>query len=388
MARKRRGRGEGSIFQRGDGLWTATVSLGYDGNGRRKRRTVYGETKKEVQDKLDALRGDVRAGNLPEAAKLTVGQLLDRWLESNRPRMGVRTYEEREKTVATHVKPRLGGIRLSALTSLHVESFYADLRNDGVAPWPIRHAANALGAALNYACRLKPPLISRNPAAGVAKPSEPKREMVCLTQEQARHLLLSSGGRVVYPLLAVAVGTGCRQGEILALVWDDIDLRKGTLTVRRSLSETRQGFILKEPKTAAGRRTVTLPDFTVEALVAHKAAALKAGLTGAPVFCSRTGNHLFKRNLLRAFWAAVKGANALAGKPPPEEAELKAIPAGLRFHDLRHSSASILLSQGQSLRAVSQRLGHSNPALTLKVYAHCLPSDDAQLAAGLARMMA
>jgi integrase len=92
--------------------------------------------------------------------------------------------------------------------------------------------------------------------------------------------------------------------------------------------------------------------------------------------------------LLRAFWAAVQGANTQAAKLSCEEAEAKTIPDGLRFHDLRHTSASLLLSQGQSLRAVSQRLGHSNPALTLKVYAHCLPSDDAQLAAGLARMMA
>jgi len=186
----------------------------------------------------------------------------------------------------------------------------------------------------------------------------------------------------------VAVGTGCRQGEILALAWEDIDLKKGTLTVRRCLSETKQGFILKEPKTAGSRRTITLPDFVIEALVAHKAAMLKAGLMAAPVFCARNGNHVYKRNLLRVFWAAVQAANVQADKLAPDESEVKTIPDGLRFHDLRHTSASILLSLGQSLRAVSQRLGHSNPAMTLKVYAHCLPNDDAQLAAGLAQMMA
>jgi integrase len=277
-------------------------------------------------------------------------------------------------------------VKLAKLTALHVESLYADLHHDDVGPWAVRHAANALGAALNYAARLK--LIQRNPAAAVPKPAEPKREMLCLTQEQARHFLQAFRGRSVYPLLAVALGTGCRQGEILALAWEDIDLQKGTLTVRRCLSETKQGFVLKEPKTAASRRTVTLPAFVVEALIAHKAVALKAGLIAAPVFCARNGNHLYKRNLLRVFWAAVKGGNDQAAKLPLEQAELKTIPAGLRSHDLRHTSASLLLSQGQSLRAVSQRLGHSNPALTLKVYAHCLPSDDAQLAAGLARMMA
>ncbi len=374
------------MFEREDGQWVGSISLGYAESGKRKRRTVYGATKQEVLAKLDRLRGDARAGNLPDAGNLTVGQLLDRWLQSNKPKMAVRTYEERERTVANHLRPRLGALKLAKLTTLHVESFYADLHNDNIGPWAIRHAANALGAALNHACRLK--LIPSNPAAAVPKPGEPKREMLCLTPDQFRHLLASSRGRVVYPLLAVALGTGCRQGEILALAWDDIDLQKGTLTVRRCLSETRQGFVLKEPKTAASRRTVTLPAFVLEALVEHKAAMLKGGLLTAPVFCSRTGNHLFKRNLLRAFWAAIKGANAQAAKLPPEEAKAKTIPDGLRFHDLRHTSASLLLSQGQSLRAVSQRLGHSNPALTLKVYAHCLPSDDAQLAAGLYRMMA
>jgi integrase len=223
------------VFERDDGQWVGSISLGYTESGKRKRKTVYGATKQEVMDKLDHLRGDARAGNLPDAGNLTVGQLLDRWLQSNKPKMAVRTFEEREKTVANHLRPRLGALKLAKLTTLHVESFYADLHNDKVGPWAIRHAANALGAALNHACRLK--LIPRSPAAAVPKPSEPRREMLCLTQEQARHLLFASRGRVVYPLLAVALGTGCRQGEILALAWDDMDLRKGTLTVRRCLSD-------------------------------------------------------------------------------------------------------------------------------------------------------
>src|SRR5262245_45721298 len=163
MTRKRRGRGEGSVFEREDGQWVGSISLGLSEAGKRKRKTVYGATKQELLDKLDRLRGDARAGNLPDAGGLTVGQLLDRWLQSSKPKMGVKTYEERERTVKNHVKPRLGATKLARLNSLHVEAFYADLRNDGVAGWPIRHAANVLGAALNYACRLK--LIPSNPAA-------------------------------------------------------------------------------------------------------------------------------------------------------------------------------------------------------------------------------
>jgi integrase len=171
--------------------------------------------------------------------------------------------------------------------------------------------------------------------------------------------------------------------------------------VRRSLAQTDGGFLLKEPKTAASRRTITLPGLAVSVLTEHKATALKTGLLGAPVFCTRAGNWLLKRNVLRVLRAVIRRANTPPGKinkggrpkkgaapRPKEEFEmLKLIPAKLRFHDLRHTVASILLSQGQSVRAVSQRLGHSNPALTLRVYAHCMPSDDPQLAAALNKML-
>jgi integrase len=189
---------------------------------------------------------------------------------------------------------------------------------------------------------------------------------------------------------------------LLGLTWDDIDLNKNTLTVRRALSRTKEGTFLKEPKTASSRRTVLLPPFTVDALRAHKAKAMKAGLLSAPVFCTRSGKHLSKRNVVRALHAVIRHANtppekrSKGGRPKKGEVPrakekfemLKVVPEGLRFHDLRHTMASLLLSQGQSLRAVSQRLGHSNPALTLRVYAHCLPGDDDQLAAGLERLMA
>ena len=181
--------------------------------------------------------------------------------------------------------------------------------------------------------------------------------------------------------VVLALATGCRQGELLALTWDDIDLVKGTLTVRRSLAQTDGGFLVKEPKTASSRRTIALPGLAVSVLTEQKAAALKAGLLNAPVFCTREGNWLLKRNIIRALRAVIRRANTPPGKinkggrpkkdAPPRAKEkfemLNLVPAKLRFHDLRHTVASILLSQGQSVRAVSQRLGHSNAAMTLRV---------------------
>lgn len=157
---------------------------------------------------------------------------------------------------------------------------------------------------------------------------------------------------------------------------------------------------MKEPKTAASRRTLALPGFVVDALTALKAARVKAGLLGGPVFCTRTGGHLDKKNVLRAFRGVVAKANAAAHAAEKSGSDLdqlgsarrenggKPIPAKIRFHDLRHTVASLLLSAGHSLKAVSQRLGHANPTMTLRVYAHTMPNDDANLADGLAKMMA
>jgi integrase len=256
-----------------------------------------------------------------------------------------------------------------------------------------------LGVAFSHACDLK--LVPYNPVAAIKKPKASKRQMLFLTPEQVKILLDAAKGQPCYPLLVLALATGCRQGELLALTWEDVDLLKGMLTVRRSLAQTEEGFQVKEPKTAASRRTITLPNLAISVLTEHKARALKAGLLNHPIFCTRDGNWLLKRNVLRALRAVVRRANTPPGKinkgGRPKKGEalrakeefemLKLIQAKLRFHDLRHTVASVLLSQGQSVRAVSQRLGHSNPALTLRVYAHCMPSDDPQLAAALNKVL-
>jgi integrase len=320
MARKRRGRGEGSVFEREDGLWVGSISLGLTESGRRNRKTVYGATKSEVLNELDRLRSEARVGSLPGAGGLTVGQLLDRWLESSKATTEMRTFEERQRIVKNHVRPRLGSLKLAKVNALHVEGLYADMARDGVGATTIRHAASVLGVALSHACKLK--LIAFNPAAAIKKPKAPKRQMLFLTPDQVAILLKAAEGQPCYALLVLALATGCRQGELLALNWDDVDLTKGTLTVRRSLAQTDAGLVVKEPKTAASRRTITLPALAISVLTGRKAAALKAGLLDAPIFCTREGNWLLKRNVLRALragpstrtilWAGARSSTAAA----------------------------------------------------------------------------
>src|SRR5262245_38043071 len=187
MTRKRRGRGEGSVFEREDGLWVGSISLGYTVTGKRKRKTVYGATKKDVLSELDRLRSEARVGNLPDAGGLTVSQLLDRWLESSKASTETRTFEERQRIVKNHLRPRVGGLKLAKVNALHVESLYADMARDGVGATTVRHAASVLGVAMSHACNLK--LIPFNPVGAIKKPKAPKRHMLFLTPEQVTILL-------------------------------------------------------------------------------------------------------------------------------------------------------------------------------------------------------
>ena len=204
-----------------------------------------------------------------------------------------------------------------------------------------------------------------------------------MTPVQARRFLQAAKSSRNYALYALALGSGRRQGEALGLLWTDLNLDIGTMDVRRSVSQVNSEFILKEPKSRSNRRTVTLTPFVVDALRDHRTAALKTGLITAPVFCTRNATYFNKRNVRREFMALVKRANELARENAAKtNTEPDLIPTGVRFHDLRHSHATALIASGESIKAVSRRLGHADITITLKVYVHVLPPDDAKLATG------
>jgi integrase len=366
MGRKRRGRGEGSIYQEADGRWVATVSRGLGANGKRRRDKVRGDTKAEVQGKLQEL---LRAGPVENAGGLTVAEYLPRWLDAARPDLAETTVERWEALVRLYLIPNLGRARLAKLEPIHVEQLYADLYKQGV-PTFTRHAAGTLlTVALNRAVKLR--LIRHNPALDVSKPKLGKRDMLILDERQVKRLLEQARPHQLYALFALAVGTGMRQGEILGLHWPDVDFERGTVQVRRSLALVGGRFRLKEPKTESSRRKIALPPFVVEALQERRVRQLARGMMDRPVFCTRSGNFIGRQNLTQqVFYRLLR------------EAELPEV----RFHDLRHTHASSLLSRGHSIRAVSARLGHSKVEMTLKIYAHCLPDDDHVLAQGLQAM--
>jgi integrase len=369
MTRKRRGRGEGSVYQDTDGRWTGVVSFGINpATGKRRRRKVHGKTKQEAQEKLRELQGKGPG----EPCKLTVAQFLTRWLENTaREHIGENTYERYARIVNRRIIPRLGGLRLADLTAFHIEDFYADMKRAAVGAASRHQAGMVLSTALKHAVRLR--LIPANPASEVARPKRLEREMTILTDDQVRLFLAAARRSRYYALFALAVATGMRQGELLALQWADVDFVNNTVTVRRTVVRVTGRHVVKEPKTKASRRTITVPDFAMNALHEHRKKMVAKGFTDRPVFCSLQGGIMSAQNLRKRTF-----------KPILQRAGLP----DMRFHDLRHTHASTLLSKGKSIKAVSRRLGHSSVSITLEVYAHVLPGDDLALADAVQTMYA
>jgi integrase len=387
MARKRRGRAEGSIFYREvDKQWVGSISLGYNGDGKRKRRVVYGVTKQEVQEKLRDLHTRALSGTLGEVGRLTVGEYLQRWLDNTaKNKVRPTTHARYEQLVRIHLKPILGGVQLGKLQAIHVEGCYGEMERNGATAWTRKMAGTLLTNALRHAVRIK--LIAFNPAADVVKARPEEKEMLFLDEQRAKLFLGAATGHRLSALFDLAVGSGMRQGELLGLQWPDIDFDKGLVTVHRSLSQVKGQFILKEPKSKRSRRSIKLPRFVLSSLLEHRQAMLKEGNITGPVFCTRTGQSIGKSNLIRqVFKPIVKRANEKAIEAAKKaEVEPTLLP-DIRFHDLRHTHATSLLAQGHSIKAVSHRLGHASIELTLRVYAHVLPTDDEVLADGLDRM--
>jgi integrase len=267
-----------------------------------------------------------------------------------------------------HIKPSLGGVKLSKLTDFHIEQFYAGLEKAGVGSTTRKMCSMILGKALRRAVKLK--LISASPATDVSKPRREQKEIQFLDDAQIRAFLQAARSHRLSALFTLAVATGARQGELLGLRWSDVDFDKGTISIARTLTQVGGEYALKETKSKASRRTITLPAFAVQALREHQALMLREGNISNPVFCSRPGNFIGRVWLLRMLRPILRKASL------PE----------ITFHALRHTHATSLLASGHSIKAVAARLGHSDVKVTLSVYAHVLSTDDAKLAARLDQM--
>ena len=358
MKRARRGRGDGAIYQRSDGQWCASLTVGYTAEGRRRRRTIYGRTRTEIREKLTNLQMETVSGIAIEPNQLTVAQYLNHWLENiARPQIRESTYYLYEGLIRLHINPRIGGLRLRKLTPVHIEELYGSLRRDGVSARQCQLIHARLYTAFKRAARLK--LIAHNPSVDVDRPTATAKRFSVLTPAQVKTFLAAAETNRLYALYVVAITTGLRQGEMLGLWHENFDAEAAALFVSHQLTEVRGRMSRTETKTNAGRRRVDLPQFVVAELQAHVERMRAEGHEGPWIFCNHRGEPIRKDTLRRKSFEKIL-----------EQAKLPRI----RFHDLRHTAATLLLAEDTHPKIVQERLGHARIGITLDTYSHMLPS--------------
>lgn len=362
----KRGNGAGSIYHRkSDNKWVGSITLE---NG--KRKVFYGKTQKEVQDKVHESLYEQQRGTLPTTSQQTVEHFITDWLENtHKRRIRPRTYERYREAIHLHIIPAIGRYQLQKLTPQQVQAFYAKEERNGLAPATIIYYHSVLHNALDTA--VKWGFINRNVCDVVSPPRKKRFEIQPLNTAQVQTFLASLSGGKWEALFTLAIVTGLRRGEILALKWQDINFDTNTLQVRRLLSRVptdtpnrQHVYVEAEPKTQKSRRNVVIAPLAIVALKKHqmqqtevRRQAGKDWLENDYVFCTSCGNHLGPNYVVDVLKKLLKQA----GLP------------NIRFHDLRHSAASLLLSLGTHPKIVQELLGHTQISMTMDIYSHVLP---------------
>ena len=372
------------IKSRGKGVWTFTVELPRDAEGKRKRKRVtFHGTRREVEAEHARVVNEVESGVYVDAKKTTVGEYLDWWLESCvKPKTAPRTHEGYETIVELHLKPALGSIRLARLSAMHVQQYESQALKSGriercteppedddpprkrtLSAQTVLHHHRVLNTALRQA--VKQGILLRNPLEAVEPPKPQRRQMQTLPGEQVAGLLEAAEGNRLHAPLQLAIATGMRRGELLGLHWRDVDLDAGKLGVRCSLQTLKDepDAIIKSPKSGKSR-TISLPAFAIEALKKHRAdQAADKLLHGRDyqdsdlVFCEENGQP-WKPNAFSGLWERFRAKHGIP----------------YRFHDLRHTCATLMLEAGVHPKVVQEMLGHSTIAITMDLYSHVSPN--------------
>lgn len=358
--------------------WRGLATYVNPETGTRHRKSVTRQTRGEAERALRALIRELPVTPVrhrPRTAQPPVlppardpgslHALMVRWAAYKRAEVRPSTYRGYVHLLGL-VLPLLGDRPPGSLTVLDVEDTVGQLR-DGHSPKTAARALRVLGMVLRQAVRWQ--LLPSNVAQGVRPPRVPKTELQVWSPEQVQRFLAGVRPHRLYPLFLLALGTGMRKGELLALQWQDVDLEAGELTVRRNLVRNEAGqYEMGLPKTETGKRRIPLARDTVTALKAHREAERRGRRWPRPVdfvFTAASGNHVQHRQLDKVY----RRVTEAAGLPR------------IRFHDLRHTAASLLVRQGVPAKVVADRLGHADVRFTLQVYTHVY--DDQRSAAAL-----
>jgi integrase len=360
----------GQLIRKGDRKWLVRVFLGRDGQTGQKRyfsKQITG-TKKDAQNYLNKVLHSIDDGVFVAPSKDTVGEYLDEWLKNSaRQKWSDRTYRDYTNQIDRHVRSSLGLRKLSALQPLDIQELYTTMAVKGLSPRSIQIIHNILNSALKQAVKWR--LLSRNPAQYVDRPKQVRREMMAFSPEEASRFLEAARHDTYYTFFSLALDTGARPSELLALQWKDIDLEQATVTIQRTLDYPEYGGVFQfiEPKTSRSRRQIRISSTNILNLREHRRIQSELRLKAGPnwhnfdlVFSTSEGKPIQRRNILRRHF-----------KPILKKAGLSTT---LNLYSLRHSCATLLLTAGVNPKIVSERLGHASIVLTLDTYSHVLPS--------------
>ena len=374
---------KGTITRRGKTSWRLKYDLPRDPQSGVRRiayQTVRGtraDAERELRRHLTAIDKGVHVDPLA----LTVAAFLDSWLDDVAPAsVGPKALERYRGLVRNQITPHLGAIPLQKLRPADIARWHQTLgktkharRRTMLSTRTIRHAHGVLRTALGYAAAVE--LIERNVATLIKPPKLQRGEIEILTADQIADTLRKIEDHDIYPVAVLAFTTGARRGELCGLRWCDVDLDAATIRIERSIEQTAEGLRTKAPKTAAGRRTLSLPAFAVNVIRGHRKAQLELRIAlgmgklpdEGPLFADVDGE-ITRPDKISDRWRYV-----VASRQLPK----------VTFHALRHSHASALIAAGLDVVSVSRRLGHASPALTLAVYSHLFKNTDDTAAAAI-----
>lgn len=363
----------GSIIKRGKS-YSIVVELGRDPDTKKRKQQwiAAGRTRREAEAKLTEVLHGLSAGTFLKPSKVTVGEFLRQWLQDYAAvNVRPKTFEGYRERLEKHVIPSLGSILLAHLKPAHIQEYIATKLKEGLSANTVTGQYRILSEALNHAVRWD--MVNRNVCKAIDPPRIESVEMLALDVPGVQRLLEAAEGTPWHTFIYVAVGTGMRRSELLAVRWRDLDLQNFTLTVRRVLHWVKdQGFVFTEPKTKKSARTIPLPPSVAMALRGHReqqeaeTETLGGAITNDPlVFARVDGSPIYPSAASHAFLSIAKKAG---------------LAAGIHLHSLRHTHASLLLAQGENLLVISQRLGHAKPSITSDIYSHLLPGIQEQAA--------
>lgn len=355
----------GSIRQRSDGRWEARVTIGTNpGTGKPVRRSLYGDTQKEVRQKMTAVLRDLDNGTYQAPNKITVAQWMDEWLNkfcANKVKPS--TYYSYQSSIRLYINPAIGAMPMQAVRGAHVQSIYNKMMDAGLSGKTVKNAGAILHKSFSVA--LKQGLIVSNPCDGAELPKTQQKEIHPLTDEEIPLFLAAIEESPMRNAFALCLFAGLREGECLGLSWGQVDFQRGRITVSQQLQKERVkggGYYIAKSTKSGKPRTIEPPPIAFEYLRAERVKQLenrmRAGRAWSNpsdlVFTDETGKHYGRQT----FYSRFKKIAASIGRPDA------------RVHDLRHTAATVAIASGADIKSVQDMLGHATASFTLNVYAH------------------